>query len=375
MSLDGPTSKTETLFRPFTYKGLTLKNRIVMAPMTRSMAPQGIPGPANASYYQHRAEGDVGLILSEGTVIDRPASRNMAGIPFFHGDEALSGWKRVIDAVHGAGGKMGPQIWHTGSTRSGEWEPEAPVESPSGLIGPGDPRGETMTEEDIQAAIAGYAKAAKAAKDLGFDVAELHGAHGYLIDQFFWEGTNLRDDHWGGKTIAERSRFAVAVVKAVREAVGPDFPIILRVSQWKQQDYSVRLAHSPAEMEDWLQPLVDAGVDILHCSQRRFWEAEFPEIDGEDGLNFAGWAKKITGVPTISVGSVGLSGEFFGAFAGEGSKATSLDKLTDRMARDEFDLIAVGRALISDAHWAAKVKAGEADQLHGFDAKDLGALD
>lgn len=368
------THATETLFRPFSLKGLELKNRIVMAPMTRGMAPEGVPGAKQADYYRRRAEGGVGLILSEGTVIDRPASRNLPGIPFFHGDEALTGWKGVVDAVHAAGGKMGPQIWHTGSTRASEWEPVAPVESPSGLIGPGDPRGVAMTEEDIADTIAAFARAAADAKRLGFDVVELHGAHGYLIDQFFWGGTNLRQDRWGGASIKERSRFAAEIVKATRAALGPDYPLILRVSQWKQQDYKVKLTQSPQEMTEWLLPLVEAGVDILHASQRRFWEAEFPEVDGAEGLNFAGWAKKLTGAATISVGSVGLSGEFFGAFRGEASTVTPLDKLVQRMERDEFDLIAVGRALISDPAWVRHVREGDEESLKGFDAKDLAEL-
>jgi 2,4-dienoyl-CoA reductase-like NADH-dependent reductase (Old Yellow Enzyme family) len=150
--------------------------------------------------------------------------------------------------------------------------------------------------------------------------------------------------------------------------------VILRVSQWKQQDYTARLATTPAELEQWLGPLVAAGVDMIHASQRRFWEPEFPELDGEHGLNFAGWAKKVTGAPTISVGSVGLSGEFFGAFAGQSSQATPLDKLIERMERDEFDLIAVGRALLTDPNWAANVKAGEFDALQGFDPASLAEL-
>ena len=137
------TSANETLFRPFRLGPLELKNRIVMAPMTRSFAPDGVPGRHNAEYYAKRAAGNVGLILSEGTVIDRPVSRNQPGIPFFHGADALAGWKLVIDAVHAAGGRMGPQIWHTGSTYgSGNWDPGHPVESPSGLLAPGKPRGE-----------------------------------------------------------------------------------------------------------------------------------------------------------------------------------------------------------------------------------------
>ncbi|OSQ44401.1 NADH:flavin oxidoreductase [Thalassospira sp. MCCC 1A01428] len=369
-------TSSDVLFKPFKIKSLELANRIVMAPMTRSKAPAGIPGEANAAYYKRRAQGDVGLILSEGTVIDRPASRNEGNIPFFHGDAALAGWKGVIDAVHEAGGKMGPQIWHTGSVTSflSDWLPDVPVESPSGLEAPDKPRGNAMSDEDIADTIAAFAKAAADAKHLGFDVAEIHGAHGYLIDQFFWDGTNHRADKYGGKTIAERSRFAVETVAAVRKAVGPDFPIIIRLSQWKQQDYTARLATSPAEMESWLAPMADAGVDIFHCSQRRFWEPEFPEIDGENGLNFAGWAKKITGAATISVGSVGLSGDFIGSFSGEAVSNAGIEKLLTRMERDEFDLIAVGRALLSDPHWASKIRTEKWDEISTFTPNSLGEL-
>jgi 2,4-dienoyl-CoA reductase-like NADH-dependent reductase (Old Yellow Enzyme family) len=231
-----------------------------------------------------------------------------------------------------------------------------------------------MSDEDVADTIAAFARAAAEAKALGFDTVEIHGAHGYLIDQFFWGGTNQRNDPYGGATIRERSRFAGEVVKAVRAAVGPDMPVILRVSQWKQQDYRARLAETPEAMTDWLLPLVEAGANVLHCSQRRFWEPEFPELDGAEGLNFAGWAKKLTGATTISVGSVGLSGEFLAAFGGEGSTSTDLDRLVTRMERDEFDLIAVGRALISDPEWVAKVRAGDAAGLKGFEASALAEL-
>jgi 2,4-dienoyl-CoA reductase-like NADH-dependent reductase (Old Yellow Enzyme family) len=367
---------SDVLFRPFSIGTLSLPNRIVMSPMTRSSAPEGVPGPANAAYYRRRAEGGVGLILSEGTVISRPASRNDPGIPFFHGEAALAGWKGVIDAVHGAGGRMGPQLWHTGAVKSflTEWTPDKPVESPSGLDAPGVERGVAMTEADIADTIAAFAKAAEDAKRLGFDLVELHGAHGYLIDQFFWAGTNRRGDRYGGTTIGERARFAAEIIAAVRAAVGPGFPIGIRLSQWKQQDYTVRLAESPKEMAEWLEPLVSAGADILHCSQRRFWDPEFPEIDGESGLNLAGWAKKLTGAATISVGSVGLSGDFISAFNGESSSSVSLDQLIARMEREEFDLIAVGRALLADPRWASKIRAGDVGALRGFEPSALAEL-
>ncbi len=367
---------TQTLFRPFELKSLTLKNRIVMAPMTRTFSPNGVPGKDVAAYYRRRAEGDVGLILSEGTVVERPVSRNNPQIPFFYGEAALKGWKNVISEVHAAGGKMGPQIWHVGPVRDPgtTWKAEGPVDSPSGLTSPGKSFTEPMSEEAIADTIAAFAKAAKSAKDLGFDIVEIHGAHGYLIDLFFWEQTNLRTDQYGGATLKERSKLASQVIEAVRAAVGPQTPISLRVSQWKQQDYDARLAVSPNEMEDWLAPLVDAGADILHCSQRRFWEPEFPEIDGEDGLNFAGWAKKLTGAKTISVGSVGLDNEFLTVYSGQSSGPSNFDNLIQRMEKDEFDLIAVGRAILNDPLWVEKIRDGKTDELRAFDPATLKEL-
>lgn len=349
----------DELFTPFTYKNLQLKNRIVMAPMTRAQSDNGVPTQQIADYYARRAASEVGLILSEGTVINRPASKNIQNIPDFYGTEALNGWKNVIDSVHKNGGKMGPQIWHVGDTRSSPDYPTIEMEKAS-----------TMTLEDIQDTIAQFAASAKSAKDLGFDVLEIHGAHGYLIDQFFWEVTNTRTDEYGGKTLKERSKFAVDIIKAMRAAVGPDFTIIIRLSQWKQQDYKSRLATTPAEMEEWLLPMKEAGVDIFHCSQRRFWE---PEFEGSD-LNFAGWAKKITGQPTITVGSVGLNGDFMGAFAGQGSEKSDLSELLKRLDRQDFDLVAVGRAILSDYEWVKKVKEGNFEAISDFSAESLGIL-
>lgn len=347
------------LFSPFQYKSLNLNNRFVMAPMTRAFATDGIPNQDIANYYSRRAQSGVGLILTEGTVINRPSSKNMKDIPNFYGDEALAQWKQVAASVHNAGGAIAPQIWHVGNTLQG-WEPPTPFESPA-----------TMSIQDIEATIQEFANAAAQAKANGFDALEIHGAHGYLIDQFFWEGTNTRTDGYGGKTIQERSRFAVEVVKAIRAAVGPDFVIILRLSQWKQQDYSVKLAHTPQELEQWVQPLADAGVDIFHGSQRRYWDAEF---EGSD-LNFAGWLKKVTGQPTITVGSVGLSGDFMAMFsAGEGSQVTGMDDLLRRYDRGDFDLVAVGRSLLQDPNWVQKVKDGRLDELRAFEAASTKVL-
>jgi len=364
------------LFRPLKIRGLELANRIVMAPMTRNFSPEGVPGTDVAEYYRKRAAGETGLIVTEGTGVDRPEARNHPGIPKFAGEKPLAGWDKVVEVVHGAGGKIAPQLWHTGLV--GPQSPDAPrpgePEGPSGLDGKGGELGRAMSEEDIADTFAAFARAAADAARLGFDAIELHGAHGYLIDQFFWGEMNRRDDRWGGATLPERSRFAAELIRQVRAAMPESMPLILRVSQWKQQDYAVKLAETPAEMTAWLAPFVDAGVDVLHCSQRRFWEPEFPELDGEQGLNFAGWAKKLTGAATISVGSVSLDGDFFGAFAGQGSRTADLGELERRMGAEEFDMIAVGRALIANPDWARLVREGHQHELRGFDAAMLGEL-
>ncbi len=362
----------DSLFRPFQCKTLKLPNRVVMAPMTRSFSPNGIPTEKVAEYYQRRAAAAVGLIVSEGTVIERPASSNDPNVPRFWGEDALSGWKKVIDQVHQAGGVMAPQLWHMGAVRNRrtDWVPPGPIDGPSGLSSPGKNYGEAMSDAAVADTIAAFARAAADAQALGFDAIELHGAHGYLIDQFFWEGTNRRSDGYGGATIVQRGRFAAEILRAVRTAVGPDYPVIIRLSQWKQQDFAARLARTPQEMEAWLRPLADAGADIFHCSQRRFWE---PEFEGSD-LNFAGWAKKLIGKPTITVGSVGLSGEFIAAFGGESSQPASLDELLRRLDRGDFDLVAVGRALLTDPLWVQKVRDGRHAELLDFSPASLGTL-
>jgi 2,4-dienoyl-CoA reductase-like NADH-dependent reductase (Old Yellow Enzyme family) len=359
------------LFRSFRLRGLELPNRIVMAPMTRSRSPGGFPTDDNVAYYARRAAASVGLILSEGTLTRRRGASNDANVPLFWGDQALTGWQRVIEAVHAAGGKMGPQLWHQGMSRkpgSGHF-PEAPSDGPSGITLLGKKVSEEPSEAEVLDMAQAYADAAFDAKQLGFDCIELHGAHAYLIDEFFWERTNQRTDRFGG-SIEKRAEFAAETIRRCRAAVG-ELPLIIRISQWKSVDYKAKLATTPQELERWVRVLVEAGVDAIHCSQRRILEPEFPELDGPNGLNLAGWVKKLSGLPTISVGSVGLSSEFTGAFRGEGSAAGKLDEAIERLERGEFDLIAVGRALLQDPEWVDKVSQGRFGELRDYDARAL----
>jgi 2,4-dienoyl-CoA reductase-like NADH-dependent reductase (Old Yellow Enzyme family) len=363
---------TEALFRPFQLKGLTLPNRIVMAPMTRSHSPEGVPGADVAAYYRRRAEGGVGLIMTEGTLVDHPAAGFDPKVPHFHGEQSLAGWRRVPEQVHATGGRIFPQLWHVGMVVSPGQQPREGLRpiGPSGFSKPGERTGEPMTQADIDGVIEAFAKGAQSAKELGFDGVELHGAHGYLIDQFFWERTNQRTDKYGGDLVS-RTRFGVEIITEVRRRVGLDFPVVLRYSQWKLQDFDAKLARTPAELEQFLRPLVDAGVDAFHCSTRRFWE---PEFAGSD-LNLAGWTKKVTGKPTITVGSVTLNEDLMTSFGtANTADVTGIDNLLERLERNEFDLVAIGRSLIVNPAWPGIVRRGALQELRPFNRAVLGEL-
>jgi len=275
--------------------------------------------------------------------------------------------------VHAKGGKIAPQLWHVGAIRKEGVEPDASVPgySPSGLVKPGKENGVAMSQDDINEVIEAFAQAAADAKAIGFDAVEVHGAHGYLIDQFFWDGTNQREDQYGGDLVA-RTRFACEIVSAIRDRVGDDYPIIFRFSQWKQQDYQARLADTPEQLDAFLKPLVQAGVDIFHCSTRRFWE---PEFEGSS-LNLAGWTKKLTGKPAITVGSVGLNASFIDEdkrdmVDASGVQTASFEELNQRMQDNEFELVAVGRALLQDPEWVLKIKDGRYDELDDYSKQSL----
>lgn len=353
----------EALFKPIKINNLIVPNRIAMAPMTRSMSPDGIPTETNLEYYKRRAAAEVGMIITEGVEVSHPASSGYPNVPNLR-EPSHEGWKNLISAVQNENSTIFCQLWHVGGIRKPGQppNPEVPGYTPSGLVKKDKKVAYEMTENDVEDLIQNYVKDIEIIKALGFDGVELHGAHGYMIDQFFWKDTNIRKDQFG-KEADLRTKFVCEIVSRARKLVGKDYPIMLRFSQWKQQDYEARLASSPKDLETFLGPISDAGVDMFHASTRRYWE---PEFDGSD-LNLAGWTKKITNKPTITVGSVGLDSDFIGLYVGKDQANTSpIDKLIEMFDRDEFDMVAVGRALLSDPEWVLKVKEGKGDQIIGF---------
>jgi 2,4-dienoyl-CoA reductase-like NADH-dependent reductase (Old Yellow Enzyme family) len=378
----------DPLLTPFRLRDLKLPNRIVMSPMTRCFSPGGVPGQNVADYYARRAARKVGLIITEGTGVDHAAalgagSMDEQNVPVLHGGVALAGWKRVVDAVHAAGGLIFPQLWHMGPIRqeSSGPSPQSLSSRPSGLWGPSNgvaampaayldkmrPPTRPMTESEIADVIGAFGRSAAHAKAVGFDGIAIHGAHGYLIDSFFWRETNRRTDRWGGD-LADRARFGAEIVRSVRRAVGPELPVMLRYSQWKLQDYNGYLASTPAELESMLRPLTDAGVDIFDASARRYQEPAF----AESPLTLAGWTKKLSGKPCMAVGGIGLQKDLPGTFENGSESLDNLPDVRARIASGEFDLAAVGRSILGDPDWVIKVERGEPFQR--FNLQSFAAL-
>jgi 2,4-dienoyl-CoA reductase-like NADH-dependent reductase (Old Yellow Enzyme family) len=241
--------------------------------------------------------------------------------------------------------------------------PGAPVIGPSGISFDGTPHGTEASAADIDAIIASFARAAATAKETGFDGVELHGAHGYLLDAFLWSTTNQRTDRYGGSA-ASRARLGAEVVTAVRDTVGPEFPIVFRCSQWKGADFDARIASTPDELDTILGPLTDAGLSAFHVSTRRYW---LPAFDRED-RTLAGWTKTLTGIPTIAVGSVGVASPFLENDTT--APSLSLVRLLDLFEKDEFDMVGLGGAVLSDPEWTSKLRRGSVDEIRPYNKAD-----
>lgn len=341
------------LLEPATVAGLSLQNRFALAPLTRLQCPGGIPTEKVMAFYKRRA-AQLGLIITEGTYVDQPSAGRSQNVPRLDSPEALAGWGQVVDSVHSKGAKIFPQLWHVGGVRKpGDGPfPDAPVLTPSGIDLDHNVVGEPADQRDIDEVIEAFAAGAVAAKGVGFDGVEIHGANGYLLDQFLWEETNHRSDSYGG-SIPNRVRLSAEVVSEIRRRVGPEFSIQFRFGQWKLGHFAAQVALTPAELEQILIPLTEAGVDIFHPSTRRFWE---PAFDGSD-LTLAGWSKKITDRPAVAVGYVGVDRAFR---AGDEEPAEQYDphRLLELFAEKQYDILAIGRALLADPEWVAKTTQG-----------------
>ena len=330
------------LFTPTQLGSLPLKNRIVMAPLTRCRAIGNLPNTLMEQYYRLRA--DAGLIITEGTS-PSPNGLGYARIPGLFNEEQAEGWRRVTDGVHQAGGRIFVQLMHTGRvSHPANMPADASILAPSAVAVPGEmwtdadgmqphPVPREMSEADIAQSIAEYAAAAKLAMQAGFDGVELHAANGYLIDQFLNTASNRRNDHWGGK-VENRIRFAVEVAKATVAAIGAE-RVGMRISP-----YGVFNAQVPdAEMDALYLRLIDElnALDLLYIHVVDHSSMGAPEVSPVLKAK----------IRTAFKGKYILSGGYDVARAD-----ADLDA-------QRGDLVAFGRPFISNPDLVSKLKSGQ----------------
>lgn len=359
----------EILFSPITLNTVTFRNRWVMPAMQRGMCDDGAPSPDLAAYYRRRAEGGVALIVGESAAIDHPSSTVQPTAAHVN-SRTRDAWAHCVDEVRAGGAQMMIQLWHEGALPS-----DGQALSASGLAHPGKQSGRAASLDELAQIRDGFVRSARIAQDIGACGVEVHAAHGYFLDQFLWHGSNMRDDGYGGPLIAHRARFPAEIIAAIRAECGPDFLISLRFSQWKEVDYEAKVAPSPEELAQMATLFREAGADVLQASTRRFWDAEW----AGDAKNLAGWTKFGCGLPVITVGSVGLDIDVMTVFM-EGLDPKprveiAIDELAMRMTAGEFDMVAVGRALIGDPDFVNKVQARDYDAIRTFKRDDLGKLE
>lgn len=334
---------SNTLFTPITLGKLQLKNRVVMAPMTRSRAAGNVPNELMEKYYSLRA--DAGLVITEGT---SPSQNGLgyARIPGLFSDEQMQGWRRVNDGVHAAGGKIFVQLMHTGRvSHPANMAAGAKIVAPSALALSGDmwtdssgmqpyPVPVEMNEADIASAIAEYAHAAKLAIQAGFDGVELHAANGYLIDQFLNKATNQRTDRWGG-SVENRIRFAVEVAKASAAAIGAE-RIGMRISPYGAFNGVAPDVEMDAMYLRLVEELNKLGLVYIHVVDHSSMGA--PEVSPALKANIRSTFK----------GRYILSGGYDAARANADLNA------------DRGDLVAFGRPFISNPDLVQKLQSGAA---------------
>lgn len=337
------------LFAPVEINGLHLDNRVALAPMTRvSATHEGFVTDAMVRYYTRFAKGGFGLLITEGIYTDNAFSQGYRNQPGLSDGEQAAAWRRVTDAVHAAGGKIFAQLMHAGALSQFNRFRRDCV-GPSAIR----PKGQQMsiyrgsgeyrvpreiTHEEIAEAIAGFARAAVLAVEVaGFDGIEIHGANGYLLDQFLTEYTNRRSDEWGGPA-ANRVRLTVEVARNVRRAIGRAVPLGVRISQAKVNDFTNKWSGAHEDAATIFGALAASGVDYIHVTEFEAWRPAF----GESGASLVALARMHA--PNAKIVANGNLHD-----------PQKAELIVDQGA----DIVALGRGALSNPNWPQRVRAGE----------------
>lgn len=342
-------SKYPLLFSEGKLGNLKLKNRIGLAPMTRTSAESnGVPNEVMKRYYTRYAKGGFGLLISEGTYPDEKHSQGYKNQPGIANAAQVAAWKDIVQSVHDAGAKIICQIMHAGALSQGNAYTNETI-GPSAVQPKGEQLGfyggngaypvpREMSKEDISQVIKGFAQAAGNAREAGFDGIEIHGANGYILDQFLTDYTNLRQDEYGGST-RNRVRLLVEIAQACREAVGEDFPVGIRISQSKVNDYTHKWAGGEEDANVIFTALGKAGLDFIHVTE---YHADQPAFN-EGGPTLAALAKKYGGLPVVVNGNL------------------NTPEQGDAMLRHgDVDVITIGKTALANKDWVNRVAEGRA---------------
>ncbi len=354
---------TDMLFAPWHRGRLRLRNRMAVAPMTRISATiEGSATQAMANYYQRFAHGGFGLVITEGIYPDQAYSQGYPGQPGLSDEGQARAWRPVVEAVHRHGGQIFAQLMHAGAlAQSNRFRQE--TVGPSPLKPKGKPlaiyggRGafskpRQMTDKDITEAVEGFASAARRARDIaGFDGVEVHGANGYLLDQFLTSTANLRTDRYGG-TADARISLTVEAVATLRRAVGDEFPLGVRISQAKVNDFDHKWPGGERDAEAIFGRLNDCGPDYIHVTEFEAWRPAF----GSGSASLAALARQFAPNCTI-VANGGLH---------------DVERARAMFTSATTDLIALGRGALANPDWPRRVAVGMA--INQFDPAVLRPL-
>lgn len=333
------------VFEPGKIGKLELKNRLVVSAMSSHLGnPDGTPNEEVTCYLEAKAKGGWGLIFTEDLGVTEDAGSDPI-VGSLWNDSQIPAWKETVRRVHAAGGTMGAQIYHAGRERKLTAYDTYPV-APSAIKEPTVnyvPR--ALETEEIHELVIAYAECARRVVECGFDCVEIHGAHGYLINQFMSPFSNKRTDEYGG-TLNNRMRFPLEIVEAVREAVGADFPIVFRFNTCDYVEGGIELPEAIV----MAKMLENAGVDALHCTQGMFASKQTIIAPGFiPVMNYANNVATIKDSVSIPVIGVGRYNDIY---------------MTEAMLEDnKADFIAMARASLADPELPNKAKAGKIDEI------------
>jgi 2,4-dienoyl-CoA reductase-like NADH-dependent reductase (Old Yellow Enzyme family) len=349
------------ILTPYDINGRSLRNRLAVAPMTRVSATEtGHATDEMARYYERFARGGFGLVITEGIYTDQKYSQGYPFQPGITDEPQAQAWRMVTDRIHAHQGMAFAQIMHAGALSQGNRFVSVPA-APSALRPKGEqmkfyygagqyPVPRAMTEEDIADAIEGFVQAATLAiESAGFDGIEIHGANGYLLDQFLTDYTNHRGDRWGG-SVQDRMQLTLEVIKAVRKAVGA-VPVGVRISQGKVNDYAHKWAGGEQAAQVIFESLGDAAVDFIHVTEFEAWKPAFPAGDASLVSLSRRYAPEVALI----------------ANGGLHTPALALSALNEGA-----DIIAIGKAALANPDLPRRF--ANAEHLAEFDATILGPI-